>query len=245
MDEAIRKFESYLNRRYPNSSTAKNYVNDLHIFARFADKPPRQVTKSDVAHFVEQQLAGGRAPTTINRRLASLHHFFEFLADETDDDTWANPVVWRQQRVKEGKPLPRDISDADVEQLWACIQHPRDRLMFGLMYGLGLRVGEVAALQVADLIPASDPRQGARLRVCGKGQKERVVPVPPPSCPALGSVAGATPTGGQRCAVHHPAQERVQYTWYSGTAGTLCPASWGRGHLPPTAPYLRAAHGRG
>jgi site-specific recombinase XerD len=179
MDETIREYESYLNRRYPNSNTAKSYVSDLEIFRRLIDKPPREVTRSDIAHFVEEQLGRGLAATTVNRRLASLRHFFEFLADEADDDGWANPVVWRQQRVKEGKPLPRDLSDADVERLFACIDRPRDRLMFGLMYWVGLRVGEVAALRISDLVPCSDPTGAARLRVRGKGQKERVVPLPP------------------------------------------------------------------
>lgn len=177
MDEAIQAFESYLKRRYPNSSTTKSYVNDLRIFKRLVDKTPREVSRSDIARFVDDQLDGGLTATTINRRLATLHHFFEFLADEADDDGWANPVNWRQQRVKEGQPLPRDLSDGDVEQLFSYIDHPRDRLMFGLMYWVGLRVGEVAALRVSDLIPCRDPAMGARLRVCGKGQKERVVPL--------------------------------------------------------------------
>lgn len=177
MNEAIRAFESYLKRRYPSSNTAKSYVNDLQLFKRLIDKAPREVSRSDIVRFVEDQLDRGLAATTVNRRLATLHHFFEFLADEADDDGWANPVNWRQQRVKEGKPLPRDLSDGDVEELFAHIDHPRDRLMFGLMYWVGLRVGEVAALRVSDLIPGRDPAMGARLRVRGKGQKERVVPL--------------------------------------------------------------------
>lgn len=177
MDEAIRAFESYLKRRYPNSNTAKSYVNDLQLFKRVIDKAPREVSRSDIVRFVDDQLDRGLAATTVNRRLATLHHFFEFLADEADDDGWANPVNWGQQRVKEGKPLPRDLSDGQVEWLFAHIDPPRDRLMFGLMYWVGLRVGEVAALRVSDLIPGHDPGMGARLRVCGKGQKERVVPL--------------------------------------------------------------------
>ena len=177
MNEAIREFERYLNRRYPGSSTVKHYVNDLQLFQRFVDKPPREVTRLDIDRFVEDQLARHLSPTTVNRRLACLHHFFEFLADEADDDTWANPIVWRQQRLKQGRPLPRDISEPDVERLFACINHPRDRLMFGLMCGVGLRVREVASLRVSDLIPSSNPEAGARLRVRGKGQKERVVPL--------------------------------------------------------------------
>lgn len=179
MDEAIQGFTRYLKRRYPGSSTVKHYIHDLQLFQRFVDKPPRAVTRLDIDNFVEDQLARGLSATTVNRRLSSLHHFFEFLADEADDDTWANPVVWQRQRVKEGRPLPRDISDADVERLFAYINRPRDRLMFGLMYWAGLRVGEVAALRVSDLIPVSSPEGGARLRVRGKGQKERVVPLTP------------------------------------------------------------------
>jgi len=177
MNEAIQEFARYVKRRYPSSSTAKHYTNDLRLFQDFVDKPPRDVTRHDISRFVEAQLGQGLSAKTVNRRLASLSHFFEFLASQVDDDGWANPVMGRQQRVKEGKPLPRDISDADVERLFACIHHPRDRLMFGLMYWAGLRVGEVASLGVADLIPSRNPEAGARLRVLGKGDKERVVPL--------------------------------------------------------------------
>ncbi len=179
MNKSIREFERYLRRKYPGKSTVKHYVSDLRILQNFIDKPPREMTKLDVANFVEDQLDRGLTATTVNRRLACLHHFFEFLADEADDDNWANPVVWRRHRVKEGQALPRDISDTEVERLFACIKYPRDRLMFGLMYEAGLRVGEVAALRVTDLILSSIPEAGARLRVRGKGQKERVVPVSP------------------------------------------------------------------
>jgi len=178
MEKSIREFERYLNRRYPNSSTAKHYINDLRIFQRIVDKTPRQIGRRDITEFVEYQLKQDSAATTVNRRLSSLHHFFEFLAYEADDDAWANPVVWQFHRVEEGKPLPRDLSDDDVEQLFDHIDHPRDRLMFRLMCWAGLRVGEVATLGIEDLIP-SDYAVGARLRVQGKGQKERMVPLTP------------------------------------------------------------------
>jgi site-specific recombinase XerD len=177
MDESIQDFKRYLKCRYPGRSTAKHYVNDLKHFQRLIGKPPRAVTRQDVGTFIEDQLARGYAATTVNRRLASLHHFFEFLADQADDDTWANPVVWRRHGVKEGKPLPRDVCAAKIERLFAHIDHPRDRLMFDLMYEVGLRVGEVAALRLSDHIPSSNAGEGARLRVQGKGQKERVVPL--------------------------------------------------------------------
>jgi len=177
MNEDIRGFENYLRRRYPGRSTTKHYISDLRIFSRFVGMPLADVRRIDIDRFVEDQLAQGLAATTVNRRLASLHHFFEFKADETGQEELANPIVWQRYRVKEGKPLPRDVSDWAIEQFFACIDHPRDRLMFGVMCWAGLRVGEVAALQVSDLIRDDLFSGTARLRVCGKGQKERIVPL--------------------------------------------------------------------
>ena len=164
VSRAIEEFERYLNRRYPCRSTARHYVSDLRVFRRLVDKPPRDVSRQDVSRFVEDQLARGLSAATVNRRLACLRCFFEFLAGKADDITWANPVVWRQHRVKEGETLPRDVSEATVEQLFAWISHPRDRLIFSLMCWAGLRVGEVAALRMSDIIPANSGEAGPRLR---------------------------------------------------------------------------------
>jgi integrase/recombinase XerC len=177
MDKSVQEFESYLKRRYPGRSTVKHYVSDLQIFLRFADKPLVDIGRIDINAFVEEQLSHKLAATTINRRLASLHHLFEFLADETGEDVRPNPVTWQRHRVKEGKPLPRDVSNSTVEQLFAYIDDPRDQLMFGIMCWAGLRVGEVAKLEVSDLIRSPSSSGMARLRVRGKGQKERIVPL--------------------------------------------------------------------
>ena len=126
-----------------------------------------------------QQLERGLKPATVNRRLASLHTFFEFLASQEPEQVWPNPVNWRRHGVKQGQAIPRDASEAQVAQLFAVITDLRDKAMFGLMVGAGLRVGEVAGLKCADLEPPVRPEQAARLRVCGKGHKERIVWVTP------------------------------------------------------------------
>ena len=174
MKQAIGKFERYIKSRYPNSTTARHYVHDLRLFSQLIGKPPRDVTRKDVDRFVEEQLARGLAATTVNRRLASLHEFFEYLSDESQDPEWLNPVNWKRHKVKPGKPLPRDASEPEVERLFVQITHPRDLAMFRLMLDVGLRVGEVAALRVENLSLATDGRSG-RLRVRGKGEKERFV----------------------------------------------------------------------
>ena len=174
MERAIERFERYIKSRYPSSTTAKHYVNDLQQFKRLIHKPPRAVTRKDVDRFLEDQLERGLAATTINRRLAALHEFFEYLADEAENPEWPNPMNWKRHKVKQGKPLPRDVSEAEIEKLFAQITRPRDRAMFRLMLDVGLRVGEVAALRVGDLQISQDGSLD-RLLVQGKGGKERFV----------------------------------------------------------------------
>src|SRR3972149_4356052 len=138
-------FEQYLYRRYGDRSTPKHYLSDLRIFLeQVGEKPLRQVRAQDIDRFVDEEHSHSLAASTINRRLATLHTFFEYLAVQTPDESWPNPVNWRRHRVKEGHLLARDASDQDVERLFGVIDQPRDAAMFGLMVGAGLRVAEVA-----------------------------------------------------------------------------------------------------
>ncbi|MEE8389665.1 MAG: site-specific integrase [Anaerolineae bacterium] len=164
---------------------------DLRQFDRSIGKPASAITRADVQRFVDDQLERGRAPATINRRLAALHVFFEYLAIETENDEWPNPVTWKQQKVRQGKPLPRDVSDAKVERLFEAVTQHRDEAMFRLMLDVGLRIGEVARLQVKDLMVASDGSVG-RLRVRGKGGQRTLRVATAGDVEHNASLAGAT-----------------------------------------------------
>jgi site-specific recombinase XerD len=180
MITAREQFSAYLNRRYSDRSTPKHYLNDLDLFIRtIRPKKPQEVTGHDVDAFIDQQLAKGLKPTTINRRLASLHTFFEYLASAEDGEVGLNPVKWLRHRLQEGSYLPRDVADETVDKLFGVIDKSRDRAMFGLMVGAGLRVGEVRQLKCSDLSNPDVTTNSARLRVRGKGQKERIVWVTP------------------------------------------------------------------
>lgn len=170
------KFAAYLTRRYGDRSTPKHYLNDLDMFIRqVGSVNPNNVTMQQIDEFIDKQQARGLKPATINRRLASIHTFFEFISSEEGVPELVNPVQWRRHRIKEGSRLPRDASDGDVTQLFETIEDNRDKAIFGLMVGAGLRVGEVVSLQVEDLEMPTSAEQSARLRVRGKGQKERIV----------------------------------------------------------------------
>lgn len=180
MKETLMRFEAYLQRRYPDRSTAKHYMSDMRIFAQhIAWAAPSSVTAQTIDAFVAAQQARYLKPRTINRRLAALHTFFEFLAL---DDAWeapSNPVNWRRHGIKEAETLPRDLSEAQVSQLFATITDLRDQALFTLMLTTGLRVGEIITLRLEDLEPPPTPEALARLRVIGKGRKERFAWVTP------------------------------------------------------------------
>jgi site-specific recombinase XerD len=172
--ESIEKFEQHLSRRSSRDRTAINYVSDIRQFASSCTKPWREVTMQDIDQFIDDQREKGRSASTIKRRLVALKSFFDFLAEE-DDLTWPNPVRSRRHAVNLPKRLPRDLSNEALEQLWSVIDKVRDRAWYVLMLRAGLRVGEVTSLQVTDVLRAPVNEQPAQIRVCGKGEKERMV----------------------------------------------------------------------
>ena len=123
-------------------------------------------------------------PSTRNRRLAALRAFFRFRVrggERVADPTEGLPGP------KAGLRLPSPLSAEDCETLVEVEEAERaprlairDRALFELLYGTGLRVGELASLRVRDW-----DAQRRELRVFGKGRKERIVPVPAKARAAL------------------------------------------------------------
>lgn len=169
-----RQFEAYLKRRFPNRSTAKHYVSDVRIFGRHHGGPYVEVTTYDVDTFVDQQRTEGLAPATVKRRVASLKTFFDFVAEELAETERSNPVVMRRHAGRQPRHLPRDLSDEEVQCLLQVVDRPRDLAMISLMLYAGLRVGEVVDLRAMDITVPAEPQAPIRLRVMGKGRKERV-----------------------------------------------------------------------
>jgi site-specific recombinase XerD len=167
----IERFVNWTRRRSPAAHTWRDYRCDLHAFVQVVgDRPLGSLTFRDVDRFVAVQSEKGFKPTTINRRLASLISLYDFLAAENED--LACPVIVRRHHVREQERLPRPVPEEDLKRFFDVIEDGRDRAMFLLMLRCGLRIGEVAALQLTDLFLDEDhPRIVAR----GKGSRERGV----------------------------------------------------------------------
>ena len=173
----IERFVNWVRRRNPEARTWRDYGYDLHFFVKtVGDLPPREVTFREVDKFIAQQSERGFKPTTINRRLASLVALYAFLAPEDDD--LVCPVYPRRHHLREPQPLPRPVPEPDIYSFFAVIPNGhnvpdiRDRAMFTLMLRCGLRIAEVAALQLSDLYLAEEY---PHMLVRGKGSRQRTV----------------------------------------------------------------------
>jgi len=188
-DKVLLEFEKYLQRRFPERRTSIDYLSDVRQFRKVCQKAWREINMQDIDQFVDRQRASGLKSATVRRRVAALKTFFDFLAEESGDLSWPNPVRFKRHAGRPEKRVPRDLHDADIERVWqrisSCRDRParfrcnskceRDRAWFALMVRAGLRVGEVASLKLGDLLKRPEADRPARMRVKGKGCKERVV----------------------------------------------------------------------
>ena len=165
----IDHFVNWLHRRNALARTWRDYTYDLKQFVEVVgDQSPGSVTFHDVDRFVMQQAEHGFKPATINRRLAAIMSLYMFLSDE--DPTLVCPVLPHRHGRRNPQRLPRPVPQADLHKFFAIIDDVRDRAMFTLMLRCGLRIAEVASLQLVDLyLDEACPRLVTR----GKGSKER------------------------------------------------------------------------
>ena len=169
-------------------NTLAAYRRDLNDFAAFLARYGRGVEvaeTADVRAYLVHMSAAGMASRTAARRLSALRQFHRFLFAEglrADDPT---ATIDSPRR---GRPLPKILSEAEVERLldaargWPGLAGLRLVALLELLYATGLRVSELVVLPAAAV--ARDPRV---LVVRGKGGKERMVPLSEPARRALGA----------------------------------------------------------
>ena len=173
----IERFVNWVRRRSPQAHTWKDYGYDLRFFVQIVgDRPPCEINFKDIDHFIAVQSEKGFKPSTINRRLAAVIALYGFLSAE--DEELNCPVIFRRHHLREPQRLPRPVQEEELKRFFAVIlcehnvESKRDFAMFLLMLRCGLRIGEVASLQMADLFLEEEfPRIVTR----GKGSRERGV----------------------------------------------------------------------
>jgi integrase/recombinase XerD len=160
-----------------SSNTLAAYRADLVALARWLHARQLSLLKTgraDLMDFIAARVHGGARPRSTARQLSSFRRFFRYLIREglIAEDPTAQIAM-----PKIGRSLPRSLSESEVEALLAApaVADPlghRDRTMLEVLYATGLRVSELVHLKLAQV----NLNQGV-IRVLGKGNRERLIPL--------------------------------------------------------------------
>jgi integrase/recombinase XerC/integrase/recombinase XerD len=200
-NDALELLEEDLRRRDAAVRTRRAYRTDLAQFARWATAKglaPADIGPREVRRYIALLSEGNAAASTTARKLAALRALF--ASQRERGEILENPadLVSTPRRPSH---LPRVLSAREAARLLDGIPvssplELRDRAMFEIAYGCGLRAEELVSLSRSDV-----DHDGEQLRVEGKGRKTRFLPVGEPAMaavrlylerarPALGSAPG-------------------------------------------------------
>jgi integrase/recombinase XerD len=183
LTELTLDFLAYLElERGLSRNTLEAYRSDLQQFGEFLGRgslDPLRVGPRELAAFITEMADGregraGVAPATLQRKIACLRSFYRHLRrDQLIDHDPTSELRPPRSRAR----LPKVLSRDEVAQLLAQPRGSsaaalRDRALLETMYACGLRASEAISLELTQL----DLEAGI-LRTCGKGSKERIVPI--------------------------------------------------------------------
>src|SRR3989338_2542026 len=185
MNEAITQFEKYLKgEKNASLHTLKNYLGDLRQFTAFLDQHSPDTVRSGlkglpqidtaVLRLFLSDLFKSHGPTSVARKLSTLRTFFEYCLRQG----WvsSNPA----KTVKSPKIPKRVPQFLTVDEIFSLLAAPkgvgnleiRDKAILELFYASGLRLSELVGLNVSHI-----DLEEKVVRILGKGDKERMVPI--------------------------------------------------------------------
>ena len=178
-------FELYLkNERNFADLTIEAYRRDLESlnafclaqvgYSIFDNDKAASVTHQDIRKWMGSLLAAKLSPRTVVRKLSAVKSYFHFLVKK--GHLSFNPAH-RVRAPKIQEPLPVFLKESETQHLFETLDFPptfegaRDRCILEILYGCGLRRSEIISLQAQDV-----DTHNQRLKVNGKGNKERLLP---------------------------------------------------------------------
>jgi Site-specific recombinase XerD len=179
-NDAIKDFCSYLRlERSLSENTIISYKSDIEQFVVLLKEKnreealnnPAKVTKQDIELFLEDTVNKGLNQRSQARRISSLKSFFKIFS-KTDENPCNN-----LETPKIPRNLPDILSVEEVEKIITSVdlsssEGVRNRAVLELLYSCGLRVSELVNLKLKDLFFKDE-----FIRVIGKGDKQRLVPI--------------------------------------------------------------------
>lgn len=188
VSECVELFLSYIQDKSPN--TIKNYRVDLRQFLNVAgDRNVSEISKADIARFRMVLQSKNKKSSTIARKLASLNSFFQYLIDL--EIVKVSPIT-KSHRPKISQRIPSSLSDEELTRLLKNTQDSIIKTAIVLLVLTGLRSSELLSIKRDSIILERNGktfgldtaiREGIKeediafIRVKGKGDKEREVPI--------------------------------------------------------------------
>jgi len=177
--QALSDYQMYLQiERGLSQNSIVNYGDDVRAFQLFLEEKkieesPIDCSRENIQEFI-YETAKKNSPHTQARRIAGLRSFFDYLIFESYRKTNPTDLI---EAPKLGRKLPDVLSLKEIDKLMEVIDlaHPqghRNRAILETLYGSGLRVSELTQLSLSNLF-----FKEALIRVSGKGNKQRLVPM--------------------------------------------------------------------
>ena len=164
--------------KHLSDNTIESYMRDLaqfaHYILRMYDVPPKKVEPEMISNYMSRLYELGREKSSQARALSGIKSFFNYLLLEEIIDSSPAELI---EAPKSSRPLPDTLSTEEIDRLIGSIEDSttkglRDRAILEVLYSCGLRVSELCDLKLGDLFFGE-----GYIRVIGKGDKQRLVPV--------------------------------------------------------------------
>lgn len=181
-DAEIREYKNFLKlEKGLSDNSVQAYLNDLKKLIQFLELQgfeagPAQVDQEMLRTFITWVNELGLNARSQSRIISGIKSFFKYLALE--ERISGDPsLLLESPRI--GRKLPEVLSIEEIDRLFAVIdlskpEGRRNRAMLEVLYSCGLRVSELVGLRISDIF-----REEGFVRIIGKGDKERLVPVSP------------------------------------------------------------------
>ena len=178
-NESILDYSHYLKiERGLSSHTIQNYIRDVKKLISFIDKKkitctPIEINEDLIQQFI-YEIAKEISPRSQARIISGLRSFFDYLIFENYRESNPTDLI---ETPKIGVKLPDTLSEQEINSLISAIdlskaEGERNRAMLETMYSCGLRVSELIDLKISDLF-----FEEGFIKIVGKGNKERFVPI--------------------------------------------------------------------
>ncbi|MBR9861474.1 tyrosine-type recombinase/integrase [bacterium] len=168
LEEHITSFLQFMNSKGLSENTKKVYLSVIELFFLcFKETKPDQITNENVEEFISTEIVQKGYSRSYQKQVVSALKCY--YRNRTDFQLNLESLP----KIKKSRTLPKVLSNDEVRRIIECTRNLKHRTILMIMYGCGLRIGELLNLRLTDI-------QSDRLQITiiqGKGFKDRVVPI--------------------------------------------------------------------